>query len=101
MTRSLRLDDMFGVVVCSLLLFSFARRTACFQCGVPKPPNARLSLVGNQMSREGELPVLMVKGLAETTEEGAILDAFSAHGQVKAARLHAVPCLRRSTPLVM
>ena len=30
----------------------------------------------------GEKPVLMVKGLGETTTEGGLLDAFSTFGQV-------------------
>jgi len=68
---------------------NFARRTACFTCGVSKGRDARtVPAVGlNGSGAESDAPVLMVKGLSDNTAEGDLLDAFSPFGQVKEIRL--------------
>jgi len=61
------------------------------RCHAVRPVNPRLTLAHNpesNMRREvADHAVLMVKGLSETTGEGAILDAFRPFGAVKEIRL--------------
>ena len=64
----------------------FARRVRCFSCGAEKPLRPRLAL-RDAGGGESNRPVLMVKGLRESTEEGTLLDVFGVFGMLREIRL--------------
>eukprot|EP01103_Thecamoeba_quadrilineata_P014515 TRINITY_DN4345_c0_g1_i1.p1 TRINITY_DN4345_c0_g1~~TRINITY_DN4345_c0_g1_i1.p1 ORF type:complete len:557 (-),score=98.62 TRINITY_DN4345_c0_g1_i1:1329-2999(-) len=66
---------------------NFARRTACYLCHTPKPPNPETCTVVVVEDKEVPCSVLVVRGLDCLTSEDSIHSTFSEFANVKEVRL--------------